>query len=456
VKGPARILRSRRLAVWLLVLVVAWSILGTIVPQAAEDPMSVARLAVSSPAVDAVFVFLGLYHAYSAWPFLLVLAFLTLSTVFCAWERTGKARRRWYEAGQVSRKDVDRVRERPHLEFAIGMEKDGEGALKRAASVLSDAGLKVRAGDTIVEGISGRWGLLGSPVFHWSLALLRIVVGAGGLTRSVGLMGIAVNGESLDVADSYGVLDEGPLFPGHPGFVIRVDEMDVEFMDGDVNRGAAPVVTLVDDGVVVASQRVHANNPLRHGWTTIHSSDYGYAPVISLESSGSVESTEVPMIVDFIEGDASRTTTAGIEFVSGSEEMQHIVFVAVLLDADEPKIEVELSTSGTSSAKGEHRIVVLGIGESAELESGVSVGFASLEYYSRLSVVHDWSVPWIYTLFGIGLVGVSVAVFDPYRRVLAVVVDGDDGATVHMLITRGQGALFEDKLSASWQKVTAE
>ena len=77
--------------------------------------------------------------------------------------------------------------------------------------------------------------------------------------------------------------------------------------------------------------------------------------------------------------------------------------------------------------------------------------YQELHYYARLSVVHDWSVSFIYLLFILGLAGVSVAVLDPHRRIAVVVGENQDeprALVVRVLIRHGRrSALFVERVN---------
>ena len=67
-------------------------------------------------------------------------------------------------------------------------------------------------------------------------------------------MGVPVGETRLDETESYGSLEEGPLYFGHSGLEIGVSDLVLGFIADDVDRGPAPVVTLSREGEVVAGR----------------------------------------------------------------------------------------------------------------------------------------------------------------------------------------------------------
>lgn len=65
----------------------------------------------------------------------------------------------------------------------------------------------------LVAGWAGRIGLIGSPLFHWSLVGLFVAVVLGQATMSTGLIGVPEGRSVAEEADQYGTLEKGPSFP---------------------------------------------------------------------------------------------------------------------------------------------------------------------------------------------------------------------------------------------------
>lgn len=432
-----RVLRSRRTAVWLLAATAIWSVLGTIVPQTASDRDAAAAWAAANAWLEPVIRVLGLHSAFGAPAFLAVLLYLGAATAACAWERTREARRAWRRRG-VSDAEIGRARRRPHL---LVRGKIGRAdPLQRAAAALR--GLGLREDPRQPGGIAlsaGRWGIFGSPVFHWCLAVLFVVVAAGRLTRSEGFMRLRVGDSVRNTADAYVHLERGPLFPGFTGVTVALPRLERDYVAGGVSRGTVPVVAL-SSGREARERPVHANSPLRLRAVTVYDDRTGVYADLSLETSVGESASET---VFFQEGDASRTAPWELSMTGAEDEELLSLAVTGLLDRPAPRIEVVARDAVSGAVVLDREFAE---GDGAELPGGATLTFADAGSYAQLSLVQDWSVPWLYLFLGLGTAGLAVAVVNPYRRVL-LVEDGGGGVAVMTRHVRGD-AIFRERVHA--------
>jgi len=407
-----RLLRSRKLAFALFLLVAAWSLVGA----------------------------LGFEGAYSSPVLYALVTLLFSSTVACAWERTQVAVRRAMRKGHISPGMLDRLKERPRIMIEVpSVERSDPGSvMKVIARELQRLRLRPSAGPRLLEASSSRWGLVGSPLFHWSLAALILVIALGQLTRAEGLMGIPVGSSRPDVAESYGVLDEGPFYAGHTGFRIEVTDMVFDYTTDGVNRGAAPVVSLYDGEALVTSQRVYPNSPLRHGPLLIHMDDYGLAPVVVLLGADGLEHARQELIVDF--DDSTPEGVAPVELeLTGPEEEPVAVTLQLALPpgtADVGRIEVAV----TDPDDGSTSTSSVGRGEPVPLPGGEQFMVEDVGYYARISIADDWSVPFIYALFTLSVLSMTVAILVPHRHVLVFLTEESSGAMLYIDVRHSRGA----------------
>ena len=425
-RSLGRVLRSRRVAVWFLVGIPVWGFLGTLVPSMFSFPL-----------------------------FTIAMLYLAVSTSLCAWERTSHALEVSGKVDRITTSEADKVRHNPTFALPVRLRIGHSEARMRVVAALRSLRLRVTEGEPVIEGRRRRWGLFGSPVFHWSLALLIIVIIAGRLTRSEGFIGVPVGGSTLDITESYRGLEEGPLFFGHTGYEISVPEMDRDFIDdGGVHRGVAPVVVIREDQTELASQRVYPNSPLRYGQTMIHVSEYGLSPYISLETSTGVVIIETRPLLDLEEG-AIRSASAIFDIKGEAGEAVLTVELSAPFEAKEPSLDVMVTDPVSGKFVTEARLTA---GEALDLPDGERLRFIDTGDFALLSVVHDWSVPFIYVLLTVGLIGLSVAVLNPYRRLFVIVVDDEDGIPViNVLMRHGRaGVLFQDLVQQALENAVAD
>ena len=406
-----RALRSRELALALLLLLAVFSLLGT----------------------------LGVDFVYSSLPFYALAGLLLAATAVCAWERTRAAWRRLGRLGHVSAPVLGRLKERPGTVVRAPPTEDRspEETMADAGRGMRALGLRVSVGPRLLEASSGRWALLGSPVFHWSLAALILFVALGQLTRAEGFVGVPIGSSVTDATESYRMLDEGPLYPGHSGLRIEATDMVLSYIDGDVDRGAAPIVSLYDGDDLVASQRVYPNNPLRHGSLLIHMNDYGLSPLVVLQGPDGRERAREAFIADYDEERPEGVEPVEFDLTSDGGASLPVVLQLVAASEDE---ESRIDVTITDPELGFPTKTSVGVGEPLELPGGELLIVEDVGFYARLSIADDWSVPYLYLLFALTTITVTVAVLVPHRRVLVLWHEGPGGAALHVDARHSRGS----------------
>ena len=434
-KRLTKALRSRKLAVWLIAIFIAYTAFATITAKGGD------------------------YGApYSHPIFIAIAALLTLATAACAWERTAAAYRVWRRGGGASTGFVERLRDRPQIAVKLEGVAPVDELLESVSHELHRIGLRVRPGRDRVVASTGRLGLIGSPVFHWSLVLLFVFVGLGQLTRSEGLMGIPIGSSRLDAADAYGRVDEGPLHnPGFTGLTLRVPEIDLAYVVGGIDRGPSPVVEVYDGSELIERRRVYPNSPLRYRSLLIHSNNYGLAAKFVLESDGVPTSVEV--LYDFKEGSASAgnvtplalTRSGSIMEFESSVALEKVGRAWVWDIPKKPAIAWALAESGETTSG------VLQLGESVDLGDGGALRLESVTHYARLSVVDDWSVTPIYILFVLAGIGLTLALLLPTKTVWVMLVETDEGRWLHARTRQPRGdRVFPGRVDEALSLAAAE
>jgi hypothetical protein len=188
----------------------------------------------------------------------------------------------------------------------------------------------------------------------------------------------------------------------------------------------------------VASGEVYPNNPLRAGPLLIHNSDYGLSVAIeALDESGAVVG-RTNQVLDF---DESTTSGTGIAVFDVNDGASHVASVAIEVAArdlkgdlprllpPEPSVLVTVDDPAGGSVRQDVRR-----GGTARLTQGWSLRVTDVGYYARLSVVRDWSVPWIYGVLVVAILGLMQAVLTPYRAVWFRVDSCGSGSSVRMAV----------------------
>lgn len=351
--------------------------------------------------------------------FIALVVWLTLATAACSWERTQWARRLAADPGVVSESLAKRLKDRPELTLPAG-EMDAAAV----ADALAGMGLRIRKGPTLVVGWAGRTGLLGSPLFHWSLVLLSVAIILGQATQSTGLIGVPLGASVEERAESYGVLETGPFFGAHSGLTFAVEDWKRTFVVEGVDRGPVPTVAILRGGSVLTRQDVYPNRPLRYGSFLVHMNDWGLAANLSVETTAGESLGSLPVLVDFTDESRADTKWSESEYVGTDGEVTRVTVRLV-------RPEAAASETTPAAIITADAIVRLGEGDVPEtrlandgrtpLPDGNVLVYQGSVPYARLSVVKDWSVIPIYALLVTATIGLALSLLVPYRVVWVLV-----------------------------------
>jgi len=432
-------LASAWLAVGTLAFVGLWGIVATAVPQGAPNSLPVTTWAKANPVIEPVANALGLHQAFTAWLFLACVTLLGVSTVVCSWRRTKVAYLRARALRAAARESADSLAAERDLAIVLAPDVAPAEALHAAREALAELGVRTKVGEGVLRAVSPWWSVWGSAVFHWALVALMLSVLIGNLQRSDGLMGVSVGQTKPDAAASYGVLTAGPLHSWngvHRSF--RVDSLDPDLILGGVDRGAVPTVSVLDAaGTVLKTQLVYPNMMLHVGALSINCPAVGLSADIAVESTARVELGRSYEPIDFSQTATDGTVPAGLLGIfdqSGAVQMR--IGVTVPLDKRGgrfgewipavPRAHIVVYALDGSTLVD----TVIKTGEAAQLPGGGSLRLLGIGWYARLSIVDDWTTPFIYAAMIIALLGLSISLLARQQIVLAAVVDGPHGATL--------------------------
>jgi hypothetical protein len=441
-----RILRSRRLAAILIVVTVAYVLLGTLVPQGVPTDPRVRAWADASPTLERLVVPLGLHTAYSTPVFLGLAALLVVCTAACAWERTERAFRLRRRMAPATPEQIERLAQRPQTAVALSPDVSVEAALAAVSARLRRAGLRVRATKDRLEATSGEWTAFGSAAFHWTLVALALVLAAGQATRSEGAIDVPIGVPVVESHAAYVSISEGPFFgERHAGVAIVVSDLVHNFGAGGFNRGPAPVVTLRRGADAVASGRVYPNNPLSYGPLLIHMVEYGLAPAVAFEDADGAMQVGQGFMLEFSRETSSGTVARATQVSRGASLPPIAMRIEVPVDRDAtgilgsvpraPRALVAFGLPGGSLAP----TITLELGKAVDLPGGGKARLVDVQNWVRILVANDWSVPYVYLLGMLACVALAVALFVPARAVRVLVVEAEAGNALHLASWHARG-----------------
>lgn len=452
IRGFLRILRSPRNAIWLVLGTAAYSALGTIFPQGAIDSPKVMQWVAAHPAVAAVGRPLGMFSAFHSPVFLVLAAWLALSTASCAWSRTRVARRAC-TTPSVNERLREALRTRPAITAGPTDRSGADELMHLTATGLRRHRFQVHEASGVLVASKTRWGAWASPVFHWALVLLFVVIAAGQLTRAEGVLSIPIDGAVIDATGSYdGAVTEGPLYRGHSGLEVRAADLRLSTIVDGTERGESASIELYRDGKRLAQQRVYPNAPLRYGSLLIHPGPWGYAPLLAVETTSGERGSSAPALID-----PSRSTRDGIgpgELTLQNQSAGPTVISVVIPierrdDAGRPVLSRAVRLSVAKSDRSASTPILVAEGERVPLFDGLWLRFVKRGTYFSVRIADDWSVPWIYALFIGASLALVFAVFFPPRRVWLMVVEDGGGARIHAVTREQRGAPgFPDRVAS--------
>jgi len=335
--------------------------------------------------------------------------------------------------GAITPARAERLETSPALQIRSGLD-EGE-TLGVAAAVLRRWGYRIELQDGYrLAGMKGRYGPLGSPVFHWALTILFVVVALGHLTRSEGLMGVPVGGGLPNRAEEYGRLERGPLYPDrYADLIIEVPEMASGQVKDGVSIGSIPRVRIVADGVAVAEQEVYANSPLRYGSLMVHLNGEGLVAFAEMTGPGGGAAEVRRAYFDADPSRASGFSEARLTYTAAGQRVDVVLEPAPRTsEGQAPQLKVTHGESGQTTSS-----TVVAVGTPVQTAAGTLV-VRDPGVYARLSVVDDASVYPIYALFAVGLAGLGVAILWPRRRVWCQAVAAQGDVHLHVLTDGGE------------------
>jgi cytochrome c biogenesis protein len=417
----------------------AWSTLASFVPQGSASDAKVAAWAAANPVIEPVARTVGMHDAFAAPLFAACVSVLALSTMLCAWQRTRLA----FGKGRALRGawavDGQELTARHDLAITCDASLAAPAALSLASETLGRLGIRTKRRGDVIIAASPWWSVWGSPAFHWALLALIVTLALGGMLRSSGQMGLAVGQAKADVPQAYGILSAGPL---HSWFsaqrTIRVDAFEIDFKTGGIDRGPTPTVTILDArGAVIKSQRVYPNNTLQVGSLTVYPADYGLAATVSLVDTNGAESGRSTQFVDFSSEASGGTAPAGhltVGDATGRPALE--VFISVPLDRvtgglvarlpEDPRVRVVVATMDSKAVIDQ----VMRPGEQLELPTGGALRLLDLGYYARLQLVDDPSIPVLYAVLAVAMIGLGVSTLMREQTVSVAAVESPDGVSI--------------------------
>ena len=285
---PVRsVFASVQLALLLLFLLAATSIIGTIIPQNNPPSFYIEKYGAQTARL---FQLLDITDMYNSWWFLALLTLFAVNLVVCSLERIPGVIRTVRRDGLETAPDQ---LDRQPCRQAVDLTAPVAEASQRTATLLRAHGWKPREAATadgrLLFAERGPWTRFGVYVVH--LSILIILAGAlvGSSTVASRLL------RNPDFAFKGSVMLPEQESTGHIlafksgrridlGFSLRCDAFAIEYYDNGMPKTYRSSVTVLEDGKPVRTAEIEVNRPLTHRGVTFYQSSYqaGREYVVSL------------------------------------------------------------------------------------------------------------------------------------------------------------------------------
>ncbi|WP_298267827.1 cytochrome c biogenesis protein ResB [Geobacter sp.] len=258
---------SLKLAIFLLILLAATSIIGTIIPQGQLRPEYLQTI---SETKLKLYSTLGFFDMYHSWWFMLLLYLFTVNIVACSIKRLPRVWKIISEPTLIMTDSFEKS-----LSVTHDLRLEGDTVTLRDRMV---AFLKAEFAAPVVTEHDGEFHLfaqkapysrLGVYVVHLSIVVIFIGALIGSFLGFKGYVNITEGGSVSSVQ----------TFSGQRidlGFTVKCDDFKVSFYDTGAPKEFKSLLTVMDNGRVVIDKRpVIVNDPLTYKGITFYQSSYG-------------------------------------------------------------------------------------------------------------------------------------------------------------------------------------
>ena len=239
-----------RFGIFLLLLIAAFSVLGTVIPQGREIKWYVETYPAAHPAI----FFLKLNDVFNSWYFLLLLVLLGLNLILCSLVRIRGV-------SEAKKKETEILLRQPESFILTPEQRDSVLNGLRAMHCKEE-----KEGTSLVFRKNG-FGRYGSFITHLSI-LLTLIFGAGALYLPTSIDRDCLPGESLFLEDGTEIAVESFRIEDETGRLDFTSEIEVKLPDGR------------ESGV----HEISVNHPLTFGPYKIYQQTYGTAGSVTIRN----------------------------------------------------------------------------------------------------------------------------------------------------------------------------
>jgi len=398
--------RSKNLAIFLICLIIVFSIIGIQIPQKSQlKPGVYETWKTNHPSRAEIYEFIGFDHLFSSFIFISLAVLLFLNTIFCTKSLLKVSLKRVRQNEQFQKRPFIDA-----LENHKTLKTEKKDALSDIKSVLLSSGYRISQDGDRLYSQKNRYGALGTPFFHLCIIFLIMAVAYGSTGRMEGDMRL-IEGQNLsEDHGNYMFINEGPFFyENHQKFDIKLEKFFPDYKDEtDTPRGPAGKLVILKNDKELKSDVVFLNHQMFYEGYTFLGNVYGMAPLLILTNpDGTVYSGSYITASDL---DSSGRYVASFEMGNTGLKGGLMVYMTGTLTSEiaqsndvkqTPILFLKIFDTEKEIYDGTLRLnQTIKIGDKY-------LGFYDVKYWSNFYVVKDSSTP----LINIGFVLIILAIF---------------------------------------------
>ncbi|MCX9085897.1 MAG: cytochrome c biogenesis protein ResB [Candidatus Methanoperedens sp.] len=418
--------RSRKLAIFLISMVILLSLIGTTVPQKSQIKTDVYNAwKNTNPQQADIFEAIGFTNLFSSFIFLIIAFLLSINTAFCTWNMLKGAFRK---LGSYPQFQNDQYISKLENHSVLKTEKEQVQIISEINSVLKERGYKVSQRQNCIFAHKNKLGVLGTSLFHICILVIILSVVYGTTGRMEGDMRL-IEGQTLsEDHENYMFINEGPFFnEAHQGFNITLQKFYAKYNDEtNTPRGASGTLSIEKDGKLEKTDIVYSNHLMNYGGYTFLGNVYGMAPLLILrDRDGKVISGSYITAQD---QDESDRYVAFFNIGDTGLEGGLMVYMTTnltsrkIMEADalqEPILFLKIFDKGSEIYNG-----TLKMNDTVQIDDK-NLGFYDIKYWSNFYIVKDRSTMFVYAGIGSIIFSLAISLFLVPKKIWIEVVKSE-------------------------------
>lgn len=452
-----RQLTSMRIALFLLFLLALASVPGSLFPQRGTAPAKVSQYIQAHPKAGPLLDRFHMFDVFASPWFAAIYLLLFISLAGCVIPRLVDYWNELRREPPAAPKNLSRL----GVYESWRSVAEPTGVVTETALLWRKKGWRVRTGADYVSAERGYFREFGNLLFHLSLLVLLVAVGAG---SSYGFRGTVIVREGYGFADNITQYDS--FTPGRaysvsslPPFSFTLTKFHAAYQIGGMQAGAARefhanVLVKSSPNAQAKSVRVEVNEPLRVDDVTVYLVGHGYSPEFTIrDSKGNVVWKDAAV---FLPQDSNFTSNGVVKAPDSVPQLglqgyflptvtsdfsmgPRSVFPApndpkVFLSAWQGDLGLDNGTPQSVYRLDTTKMKRLGIeelspGQKWVLPKGQGVvEFTGYRQWAAFTLAHDPGKGWALVCAILAIAGLSMSLLIPRRRVwLRITQDAQDG-----------------------------